>query len=87
MIQLFVRRVHISFGAVSKVAERSSNQVIDIVGVAVDNLDIGSPVMDLVTPMELDNAVNLSVSNGGMSSREPSCGGCSTVELVNFRVN
>ena len=76
-----------SFCAVSKVAVGNVNQEEDVVGVAVDNLDIGSPVVDLVAPIEVDDAVNLPLSNGGMSSREPSCGECSTVELVNFRVN
>ena len=82
-------RVSILFCAVSKVAVGSVNQEVEAVGVSVDNLDIGSPVVDLVAPMEVDNAVNLSLSNGGMSpgDGEPSPGRCSTVELVNFRVN
>ena len=82
-----IERCQFQFCAISKAAVGSVNQEVNIVGVAVENLDIGSPVMDLVAPMEVGNAVNFSLSNGGMSSREPSRGGCSTVELVNFRVN
>ena len=82
-----IERCQFSFCAISKVAVGSVYQEVNIVGVAVENLDIGSPVMDLVAPMEVDNAVKLSLSNGGMSSGEPSRAGCSTVELVNFRVN
>ena len=89
--QMFVclKRCHVSFCAISKVAVGNVNQEGEKVGVAVDNLHIGSPVVDLVAPMEVDNAVNLSLSNGGMSpgDGEPSPGRCSTVELVNFRVN
>ena len=71
------------FGAISLLANRKINQVIHEVRVAVDNLDICS----ITTIAEVDVAVNLSLSNSGMPSREPAGSVSSTVALVNRRVN
>jgi len=76
-----------SFSAISEHAGRSINQVIDIVGVAVDNLDICTHPCIITAIFEVDSAVNLSLSNSGMSSREPACCICSTVSEFNGRVN
>ena len=60
--------ISFSFGAVCKSAVGSVNQVVNIMDVAVENLHIGTPAMDLRAPAEADSASNLSLNNSGVSS-------------------
>ena len=78
--------ISFSFGAVCKAAVGSVNQVVNIMDVAVENLHIGTPAMDLRAPAEADSASNLSLNNSGVYNVHPDGGVCPTVFLVNFRV-
>ena len=71
-----------SFGAVCKAAVGRVNQVVNIMGVAVENLHICTPAMDLRAPAEADSASNLSLNNSGVHNVHPDGGVGPTVFLV-----